>query len=98
MTHTKDAALKLALEALWTTANPKAEEAITAIKAALAQDEASSSRAAQRPWGKPWVSLTDENMETLILKHAPPLHPDYKDDSLQGLLQATNGFLKELNT
>jgi hypothetical protein len=30
-------ALKLALEALWTTANPKAEEAITAIKAALAQ-------------------------------------------------------------
>lgn len=33
----KDAALKLALEALWTTANPKAEEAITAIEAALAQ-------------------------------------------------------------
>jgi len=32
-------ALKLALEALWTTANPKAEEAITAIKAALAQQE-----------------------------------------------------------
>lgn len=31
-------ALKLALEALWTTANPKAEEAITAIKAALAQE------------------------------------------------------------
>jgi hypothetical protein len=30
-------ALKLALEALWTTANPKAEEAITAIKAALEQ-------------------------------------------------------------
>jgi hypothetical protein len=45
----KDAALKLALEALWTTANPKAEEAITAIKEALAQDEASSSRAAQEP-------------------------------------------------
>jgi hypothetical protein len=36
-------ALKLALEALWTTANPKAEEAITAIKAALAQP-------AQEPW------------------------------------------------
>jgi hypothetical protein len=35
----KDEALKLALEALWTTANPKAEEAITAIKAALAQQE-----------------------------------------------------------
>ena len=32
-------ALKLAIEALWTTANPKAEEAITAIKAALAQQE-----------------------------------------------------------
>jgi len=30
-------ALELALEALWTTANPKAEEAITAIKEALAQ-------------------------------------------------------------
>jgi hypothetical protein len=32
-------ALELALEALWTTANPKAEEAITAIKEALAQPE-----------------------------------------------------------
>jgi len=99
----KDEALKLALEALqWSKPHEDAvithSEAIAAIVAALAQDEASSSRAAQRPWGKPWVSLTDENMETLILKHAPPLHPDYKDDSLQGLLQATNGFLKELNT
>jgi hypothetical protein len=33
-------ALKLALEALWTTANPKAEEAITAIEAALAAQPA----------------------------------------------------------
>ena len=46
---------------------------------------------------RPWVGLTDENMETLILKHAPPLHPDYKDDSLHGLLQAANDFLRELN-
>jgi len=47
---------------------------------------------------RPWVGLTDENMETLILKHAPPIHPDYEDDSLHGLLQAANDFLRELNT
>jgi hypothetical protein len=47
---------------------------------------------------RPWVGLTDEDKETLILKHAPPLHPDYKDDSLHGLLQAANDFLRELNT
>ena len=47
MTHTKDEALKLALEALWTTANPKAEEAITAIKEALAQ--------------RTWVAIDDED-------------------------------------
>ena len=40
-------ALKLALEALWTTANPKAEEAITAIKAALAQQDGQSNFCAQ---------------------------------------------------
>jgi hypothetical protein len=50
------------------------------------------------PQQRPWVGLTDEDKETLILKHAPPLHPDYKDDSLHGLLQAANDFLKELNT
>ena len=50
------------------------------------------------PQQRPWVGLTDENLETLILKHAPPLHPDYKDDSLHGLLQAANDFLRELNT
>jgi len=50
------------------------------------------------PQQRPWVGLTHENMETLILKHAPPLHPDYKDDSLHGLLQAANDFLRELNT
>jgi hypothetical protein len=39
MTHItiEKAKLEQWLEALWTTANPKAEEAITAIKAALAQ-------------------------------------------------------------
>jgi hypothetical protein len=51
-----------------------------------------------QPAQRPWVGLTDENMETLILKHAPPLHSDYEDDSLHGLLQAANDFLKELNT
>ena len=116
-------ALKLALEALWTTANPKAEEAITAIKAALAQPAHVISEQEQlkqriattnyyrakreyepdedddiQVYQRPWVGLTDENMETLILKHAPPLHPDYKDDSLHGLLQAANDFLRELNT
>ena len=50
------------------------------------------------PQQRHWVGLTDENMETLILKHAPPLHSDYEDDSLHGLLQAANDFLKELNT
>jgi hypothetical protein len=50
------------------------------------------------PQQRPWVGLTDEDKETLILKHAPPLHPDYKDDSLHGLLQAANDFLRELNT
>ena len=50
------------------------------------------------PQQRPWVGLMDEDKETLILKHAPPLHPDYKDDSLHGLLQAANDFLRELNT
>jgi len=36
---TKDEALKLALLVLWTSATPKCEEAITAIKAALAQPD-----------------------------------------------------------
>jgi hypothetical protein len=53
---------------------------------------------AAQPAQEPWVGLTDEDKETLILKHAPPLHPDYKDDSLHGLLQAANDFLRELNT
>jgi hypothetical protein len=45
MTHItiQRAAMETVLEVLWTTANPKAEEAITTIKAALAQDE-------QEPW------------------------------------------------
>ncbi len=99
-------ALKLALEALqWSKPHEDAVithgEAITAIKAALAQDETSSSRGeqepvaflvdddlyypeeidwetlqeqghtvaalytsppAQRTWGKPWVSLTDDEI------------------------------------
>ncbi len=55
MTQTKDEALKLALEVLqWSKPHKDAvithSEAITAINAALAQDEASSSRAAQEPW------------------------------------------------
>jgi hypothetical protein len=50
------------------------------------------------PQQRPWVGLEDEDKETLILKHAPPLHPDYKDDSLHGLLQAVNDFLREHNT
>jgi hypothetical protein len=50
------------------------------------------------PPKREWVGLTDEDKETLILKHAPPLHSDYEDDSLHGLLQAANDFLKELNT
>lgn len=54
----KDAALKLALEALWTTANPKAEEAIAAIEAALAQGETSSPRAAQEPVAWPFPPAT----------------------------------------
>jgi hypothetical protein len=56
MTHTKDEALKLALEALQKTQlegyNLPAtaiSKAITAIEAALAQDETSSSRAIQEP-------------------------------------------------
>jgi hypothetical protein len=159
----KDEALKLALEALtdwdeWSDHTPpKTTEAITAIKAALAQEcpnlknckgacfqceyfnvdtgmmEYPAAQPVQEPvawldeeekiiyWHnthetddyhgfrrttplyttpqqRPWVGLTDEDKETLILKHAPPLHPDYKDDSLHGLLQAANDFLKELNT
>jgi hypothetical protein len=52
MTHItiQRSAMEAVLEALWTTANPKAEEAITAIKEALAQGETSSPRAAQEPW------------------------------------------------
>jgi hypothetical protein len=72
----KDAALKLALEALWTTANPKAEEAIAAIKAALAQDETSSSRAAQ-PAPVP-LALWTEAQHERAYRNSPELHKDVK--------------------
>jgi hypothetical protein len=74
-------ALKLALEALWTTANPKAEEAITAIKAALAQQEPDNGdeltiaymsgvhrgkELAAQPAQEPWMGLThDERYECI---------------------------------
>jgi hypothetical protein len=49
MTHItiQRSAMETVLEALWTTANPKAEEAIKAIKAALAQDEAITKETAE---------------------------------------------------
>jgi hypothetical protein len=45
-----------------------------------------------------WVGLTDEDKETLILKHAPPIHPDHQDDSMDELIEAVEAKLKELNT
>ncbi len=53
----KDEALKLALEALWTTANPKAEEAITAIKAALAAQPAHV--ISEKEQLKQWIATTN---------------------------------------
>jgi hypothetical protein len=48
--------METVLEALWTTANPKAEEAITAIKAALAQPAHVISEKEQL---KQWIATTN---------------------------------------
>ncbi len=46
---------------------------------------------------KQWVSLPEEVMEDLILKHAPPLHPLYPDEDLHELIQAVEKWLRGKN-
>jgi hypothetical protein len=50
------------------------------------------------PQQRPWVGLTDDDKETLILKHAPPIHPEYADDSMEELIEAVDKFLQGKNT
>ena len=48
----------------------------------------------KRPWGKPWVSLTDEEMQALWDRYA---HMEMMR-AIEAKLKAVNGFLKEKNT
>ena len=50
------------------------------------------------PPSKPWVSLTDEEADILIMLHAPPIHPDFNDDDdFIELVNAIEAALKEKN-
>ena len=51
----------------------------------------------ERKSQRPWVGLTDEDKETLMLKHAPPIHPDHQDDSMGELIEAVGNLLKDKN-
>jgi hypothetical protein len=83
---TKDEALKLALLVLWTSATPKCEEAITAIKAVLAQpDQNLACKSTQARLAASWgyvkvqpeqtpvayMHLTDEGSIRLWSKSSP---------------------------
>jgi hypothetical protein len=54
------------------------------------------------PWHTPrreWVGLTDDELEMLELKHAPPVHPEFvKDDDWWEFARAIEAKLKEKNT
>ena len=50
------------------------------------------------PPSKPWVSLTDDEIDLLITLHAPPIHPDFNDDDdFIELVEAIEAALKEKN-
>ena len=55
------------------------------------------------PWLTPprreWVGLTDDELEMLELKHAPPVHPEFvKDDDWWEFARAIEAKLKEKNS
>jgi hypothetical protein len=52
----------------------------------------------QRPWGKPWVSLTDEEISQLWISTSPYFNEDDFAKAVGAKLKAVNGFLKEKNT
>jgi hypothetical protein len=46
-----------------------------------------------------WVGLTEEEIELLSIKHAPPIHPDFtEDDDFIEFARAIEAKLKEKNT
>ncbi len=45
-----------------------------------------------------WVGLTEHELELLEVKHAPPVHPDVKDDDWWEFARAIEAKLKEKNT
>ena len=51
------------------------------------------------PPSKPWVSLTNDEIDLFITLHAPPIHPDFNDDDdFIELVEAIEAKLKEKNT
>jgi hypothetical protein len=48
---------------------------------------------------RPWVGLTEDEIELLAIKHAPPIHPDFaEDDDFIEFARAIQALLKEKNT
>ena len=51
------------------------------------------------PPRREWVGLTEEELEMLELKHAPPVHPEFvKDDDWWEFARAIEAKLKEKNS